>query len=156
MEVIRCSETSVQLTNRHSLEPPADAGSSLIFLPWKWRRYIPPKRLFNSQDLHGATSQKTAFFIVTVVKTSNLTYFPASFIITNSEEKQPLSMFYRVNKQHLIPHVDDHESRYEGHATEHDFEHFLSAVSGLFNWRPRVGVVTSKLHIRLCKKSTLV
>jgi hypothetical protein len=31
-----------------------------------------PKRRF-TQDLHGATSQKTAFFIVTVVKTSNLT-----------------------------------------------------------------------------------
>jgi hypothetical protein len=26
-----------------------------------------------TQDLHGATSQKTAFFIVTAVKTSNLT-----------------------------------------------------------------------------------
>jgi hypothetical protein len=27
-----------------------------------------------TQDLHGATSQKTAFFIVTAAKTSNLTY----------------------------------------------------------------------------------
>jgi hypothetical protein len=34
--------------------------------------YVPPKRRF-TQDLHGATSQKTAFFIVTAVKTSNLT-----------------------------------------------------------------------------------
>jgi hypothetical protein len=34
-----------------------------IFLPWRWRRYVPPKRRF-AQDLHGATSQKTAFFIV--------------------------------------------------------------------------------------------
>jgi hypothetical protein len=33
---------------------------------------VPPKRLF-TQDLHGATSQKTAFFIVTAVETSNLT-----------------------------------------------------------------------------------
>jgi hypothetical protein len=39
---------------------------------WRWRRYVPPKRRF-TQDLHGATSQKTAFFIVTTVKTSNLT-----------------------------------------------------------------------------------
>jgi hypothetical protein len=31
-----------------------------------------PKRRF-TQELHGATSQKTAFFIVTAVKTSNLT-----------------------------------------------------------------------------------
>jgi hypothetical protein len=27
-----------------------------------------------TEDLHGAISQKTAFFIVTAVKTSNLTY----------------------------------------------------------------------------------
>jgi hypothetical protein len=33
---------------------------------------VPPKRRF-TQDLHGVTSQKTAFFIVTAVKTSNLT-----------------------------------------------------------------------------------
>jgi hypothetical protein len=33
---------------------------------------VPPKRRF-TQDLHGATSQKTAFVIVIAVKTSNLT-----------------------------------------------------------------------------------
>jgi hypothetical protein len=32
---------------------------SRIFLPWRWRRYVPPKSRF-TQDLHGATSQKTA------------------------------------------------------------------------------------------------
>jgi hypothetical protein len=42
-----------------------------IFLPRRWRRYGPPTRRF-TQDLGGATSQKTAFFIVTAVKTSNL------------------------------------------------------------------------------------
>jgi hypothetical protein len=36
--------------------------------------YVPPKRLF-TQYLHGVTSQKTAFFIVTAVNTSNLTSF---------------------------------------------------------------------------------
>jgi hypothetical protein len=45
---------------------------SRIFLPWRWRRYVPPKRPLN-QDLHSATSQKTTFFIVTAVKTLNLT-----------------------------------------------------------------------------------
>jgi hypothetical protein len=35
--------------------------SSPIFLPWIWRQYIPPKLRF-TQDLHSATSQKTAFF----------------------------------------------------------------------------------------------
>jgi hypothetical protein len=39
------------------------------------------KRSF-TQDLHGATSQKTAFFIVTAVKTSNLG------ILFNFEEKK--------------------------------------------------------------------
>jgi hypothetical protein len=43
-----------------------------IFVPWRWRRYVPPKCRF-TQNLHGDTSQKTAFFIVTTVKTSNLT-----------------------------------------------------------------------------------
>jgi hypothetical protein len=33
-----------------------------FFLPWRWRRYVPPKRWF-TQDLHGATSQKTVSFI---------------------------------------------------------------------------------------------
>jgi hypothetical protein len=36
--------------------------------------YIPLKRRF-LQEAHGVTSQKTAFFIVTAVKTSNLTTF---------------------------------------------------------------------------------
>jgi hypothetical protein len=36
------------------------------------KEMISEERRF-SQDLHGATSQKTAFFIVTAVKTSNLT-----------------------------------------------------------------------------------
>jgi hypothetical protein len=35
---------------------------SRIFLSWRWRRFIHPKRRF-TQDLHGATSQNTAFYI---------------------------------------------------------------------------------------------
>jgi hypothetical protein len=49
------------------------------FLPRRWRRYIPPKRLF-TQDLHDATSQNTAFFIVTAVKTSDLTNLIFNYI----------------------------------------------------------------------------
>jgi hypothetical protein len=52
-------------------------GHFLIFLffllPWRWRWYVPPKRRL-TPHLHGATSQKTALFIVTAVKTSNLTH----------------------------------------------------------------------------------
>jgi hypothetical protein len=43
---------------------------SWIFLPWRWRRYVPPKRRL-TQYLHSATSQKTTFFIVAAVKASN-------------------------------------------------------------------------------------
>jgi hypothetical protein len=45
---------------------------SRVFLPWRWKRYVPPKRRF-TQELHGATSQKTASFVVTAATTSNLT-----------------------------------------------------------------------------------
>jgi hypothetical protein len=40
------------------------------------RRVVPPKRRF-LQEPHGVTSQKTPFFIVTAVKTSNLRYYLA-------------------------------------------------------------------------------
>jgi hypothetical protein len=41
--------------------------------PWWRRRHVPPKRRF-LQEPHGVTTQKTPFFIVTAVKTSNLPY----------------------------------------------------------------------------------
>jgi hypothetical protein len=53
---------------------------SRIFLPWRWRRCVPPKRQL-TLDLHGATSQKTTFFIVTAVKTSDLTWWCSSLIL---------------------------------------------------------------------------
>jgi hypothetical protein len=30
---------------------------SWIYLPWRWRRYVPPKRQF-TQDVHGATPRR--------------------------------------------------------------------------------------------------
>jgi hypothetical protein len=44
----------------------------LFLLPWWWRRYVSPKRRF-LQEPHGAKSRKTALFIVTALKTSDLT-----------------------------------------------------------------------------------
>jgi hypothetical protein len=35
--------------------------SRIFLLPWRWRRYVPPKRRL-IQYLHGDTFQKTAFF----------------------------------------------------------------------------------------------
>jgi hypothetical protein len=46
--------------------------SHRLLSPWCWTRYVPPKRRF-LQEPHGLTSQKTAFFIITAAKTSNLT-----------------------------------------------------------------------------------
>jgi hypothetical protein len=46
---------------------------------------LPPKRRF-LQEPHGVTSQKTPFFIVTAVKTSNLT----SAALTLQAELKPL------------------------------------------------------------------
>jgi hypothetical protein len=63
---------------------------SRIFIPWRWRRYIPPKRRL-TQDLHSPTSQKTTFFIVTAVKFSNLTLYK----FTDVSEKHPVSIFQR-------------------------------------------------------------
>jgi hypothetical protein len=51
---------------------------------WRWKRYVPPKRWF-TQDLHGATSQKTASFIVTAVKTLNLTWLKSLWIVLNED-----------------------------------------------------------------------
>jgi hypothetical protein len=39
---------------------------SRIFLPWRWRRHVPPKRR-STQDLQSATSQKTKFFRKVIV-----------------------------------------------------------------------------------------
>jgi hypothetical protein len=46
---------------------------SWFLSPWWQRRYVPPKYRF-LQDSDGVRSQKMAFFIVTAVKISNLTY----------------------------------------------------------------------------------
>jgi hypothetical protein len=45
---------------------------------WWRRRYVLPKRRF-LQEPHGVISQKTPFFIVTAVKTSNLTKWFGDF-----------------------------------------------------------------------------
>jgi hypothetical protein len=75
-----------------------------FFLPWRWRRYVPLKRRLTPY-LHGATSQKTAFFVVTAVKTSNLTFY-IEFILCQSHTCYvllmqcfiiiPLSSIYKI------------------------------------------------------------
>jgi hypothetical protein len=45
----------------------------LIFRPWRWRRYVPPKRRLKLNGLHGVISQKMIVFKTTALKTSNPT-----------------------------------------------------------------------------------
>jgi hypothetical protein len=51
--------------------------------------------VFTTHDLHGATSQKTTFFIVTPVKTSNLTTFFNSPVF-NIPRQCPLVLLLEV------------------------------------------------------------
>jgi hypothetical protein len=61
------------------------------FLSPSWRRcQVPPKRRF-LQESHGVTSQKTPFFIVTAVKTSNSTYFRGGWCLHIKDTPLPAS-----------------------------------------------------------------
>jgi hypothetical protein len=74
----------------------------------RWRRHVPPKRRF-LEEPHGITSQKTAFFIVTVVKTSNLTQFSdMSMICTGSRYS-----FVLIEGWKVMGHVCDKQKRNE-------------------------------------------
>jgi hypothetical protein len=44
---------------------------NLFLRPWRWRRYVPPKRRLTLNGLHNVISQKLLLFITTAVKTSN-------------------------------------------------------------------------------------
>jgi hypothetical protein len=79
------------------LQPPAHAGFLLaVFSTLKLEQYVPPKRRF-TQDLHGATSQKTAFFIVL-----------QSY---NSSETTP--NFYQTTRRHISEESGVHSDRLE-------------------------------------------
>jgi hypothetical protein len=67
---------------------------SRILLPWRWKQYVPPKCRF-TLDLHGATSQRTVFFIVTPWKPQIL----LADIISSSDTKWcPWIISHHVNK----------------------------------------------------------
>jgi hypothetical protein len=72
MRVIRIGELGTTLavtSNRSSL-----FLECRFLSPWWWRRNVPPKHRF-LQEPQDVTSQKTAFLIVTAVRTSNLTNY---------------------------------------------------------------------------------
>jgi hypothetical protein len=53
---------------------------NLFLRPWRWRRYVPPKRPLTLNGLHGVISQKMILFITTAVKTSNPTLAPLTLL----------------------------------------------------------------------------
>jgi hypothetical protein len=61
-----------RLASIYRVEEITWARKRVFLLPWRWRWHVPPKRRFITNP-HSATSQKTVFFIVTTMKTSNPT-----------------------------------------------------------------------------------
>jgi hypothetical protein len=55
--------------------------AQLILRPWRWRRYVPPKRRLNFNRLHGVITQKIVFFITTSVRTTNPAWLTSSLIL---------------------------------------------------------------------------
>jgi hypothetical protein len=45
-----------------------------LIIPWRWRRYVRPKRRLTFNGLHDFISQKRVIFIATAVRTSNPTH----------------------------------------------------------------------------------
>jgi hypothetical protein len=58
------------------------AGFLLIFSPWRWKWYVPPKRQLTLNGLHGVIYQKIVFLITTAVRTSNHT---SSYLLQDME-----------------------------------------------------------------------
>jgi hypothetical protein len=46
---------------------------NLFLWPWRWRRYVPPKRRLKLDGLHGVISQKMILFVTIALNTSNPT-----------------------------------------------------------------------------------
>jgi hypothetical protein len=74
----------------------------LIFRPWKWRRYISPKRRLTLSGLHGVISKKNVLFITTAVRTSNPTcrtqfYSNSVYAFSGAGKKFFAASFYSPN-----------------------------------------------------------
>jgi hypothetical protein len=54
---------------------------NLFFRPWRWRRYVPPKRRLTLNRLHGVIAQKMVLFIIIAVRASNPTYEAPQYAI---------------------------------------------------------------------------
>jgi hypothetical protein len=88
----------------------ANVPSSPILVTLKKEELIPPKLRF-LQEPHGITPQKTPFFIVTAVKTSNLTiHSPTKGISPNcniTPDTPPAQKLRMKRKSTILWHVVD-------------------------------------------------
>jgi hypothetical protein len=129
-------EPGTSCSHLHKLVP-----RSRIFLPWRWRRYVPPKRRF-TQYIHDATSQSTAFCIYWL---SLIHYWLVLYRRSNIECNERLGM--RIGTVHgnstavRAPSFNGRDTATAriGKNTERDIGHpdwgfswFSSALPGIF------------------------
>jgi hypothetical protein len=65
VQKLKVAGVLMSLLSLHIKEESIKLNLNSSLLPWRWRRYVPPKRRLTPL-LHGATSQMTAFFKWTV------------------------------------------------------------------------------------------
>jgi hypothetical protein len=65
-----------------------------ILRPWRWRRYVPPKRRVPLNALHSVISQKKILFKTTAVKTSNPIYQHMCFRNYESGSRLTWTLFF--------------------------------------------------------------
>jgi hypothetical protein len=63
-DITPCSSFESQPKFRRNIASPSSGQKicQLISRPWRWRRYVPPKRRFALNGLHGVISQKIVVF----------------------------------------------------------------------------------------------
>jgi hypothetical protein len=117
---------SLRLQGRRNKLSHAGFLLRLFFRPWRWRRYVPPKRRLTPNGLHGVISQKMVLFITTAERTSNLTQF-------NNILRYRVSKSFKWRDISVIPLW---ESAYHFliRPILTEFGCFLSYVKTLFNW----------------------
>jgi hypothetical protein len=97
--IFRVEKRCFRLVAQPASNLPTLVPRSRIFLAWRWRWHVPQKRRF-TQDLHGATSQKTAFFIV--YSCENLNSYTIDIIISFLQIRGRSICCYRVEALFLF------------------------------------------------------
>jgi hypothetical protein len=85
----------------------------LILRPWRWSRYVPPKRRSTFNGLHGVISQETVLFITTAMRTSSSTCYCTAYIISMQNESliRRRQQRLRVSENTLVTEFSAHGRR---------------------------------------------